>query len=722
MAIQTRKRRTSIKARTIIGLACSQAIILGLLIYSSTRVLEDSHSSELDRRAMTTARLISTSAENAVISGDLATLDALAKEVCAMKQISYVKIVGKEGWTIAQGNPKTLAAERRVDHSIRDVTDGVFDASTDIVVGGRFYARVLVGTDIGPVSDALVEARNRSLSIATLAIIAALIAAGIFWRYLAQRLRELSAMTACIADGQYGVTIESEKNDEIGDTVLAFNSMSVALQNTDQQRRVAEEEIIRLNVDLEQRVQTRTAELAALNRELEYRAMHDSLTDMPNRMLFTDRLDQAIRRAARDQSCFSVLTLDLDRFKWVNDSMGHQLGDLVLQTAAQRIRRCLRDSDTAARMGGDEFAVLLPTASTPDGAIEVATKIARLVSEPMMIGTRQVDIGASIGIAIFPIHASDLATLMKRSDAAMYEAKRSGSSWAVYTAACDQHHVEPIASKRELLDALEGNEFILHYQPKLDLSTGAVQGVEALVRWAHPAKGIIYPDKFIADIEQYGIVRQFTAKIVEMALAQVKTWEAAGVNLNVAVNISTLNLQDACFPQDIREVIEASGVEPSRLDLEVTETAIMTEPARAIENIRLLSEMGVTTSIDDFGIGYSSMSYLKRLAVSTMKIDRSFVMDMSKDKHDFVIVKSAIDLGHNLDMKVVAEGVENINTWEQLRELGCDIAQGYYMSKPLPADKVIEWVKGATFNSALTTHASQQLTSNHRKNVETSSG
>ena len=426
---------------------------------------------------------------------------------------------------------------------------------------------------------------------------------------------------------------------------------------------------------------------------LRHQAMYDNLTGLPNRALFSDRLQQAILIGRREKQPFALITMDLDRFKEINDTLGHHAGDRVLQHVANCARASLRESDTVARMGGDEFTVLLATANDLDGAVAAAKKILKALDEPLEISGQKIEIGASLGIAMFPEHGDDPTVLLREADAAMYLAKQTHGGYKVYSKELGQGADDRVALQGELRRAIANNELVLHYQPKIDFGSDRVCGVEALVRWQHPIHGLLPPDKFIPLAEQTGLIKSMTQHILKIALRQCEEWRRAGLDLSVAVNISAINIQDAEFPDQVAKLLKESTVPSSRIELEITETAVMAEPVRAVDCIKRLSALGLQISIDDFGTGYSSMAYLRDLLVAKIKIDKSFVKDMAVNHSDAVIVRSTIELGHNLGLKVIAEGVETEGAWDRLKALGCDDAQGYYMSHPLPSDKFAEWLQ-----------------------------
>jgi diguanylate cyclase (GGDEF)-like protein len=426
--------------------------------------------------------------------------------------------------------------------------------------------------------------------------------------------------------------------------------------------------------------------------ENEFQALHDTLTRLPNRTLFQDRVEQQILQARRDDSRFSLLIMDLDRFKEINDTLGHRNGDLILQAIGPRLRDILRDADSIARFGGDEFAVLLPGAASADSAMRVASKIEATLSRPFMLKGLTLDVEASIGISIFPDHGNDADTLIQRADVAMYMAKEGHIGFEVYAADRDQNTPKRLALLGELRRALENKELMLFYQPKADIKTGKVNGVEALLRWQHPEHGLTFPDDFIPLAEHTGLIRPLTLYVLNEALAQCHHWQEQGITLNVAVNLSARNLLDSELPDDVAQLLDTWQVNPSLLKLEITENTIMADPPKALEVLTKLRDLGVGLSIDDFGTGYSSLSYLRKLPVDELKIDRSFVMNMPQSENDQQIVRSTIDLAGGLGLKVVAEGVETKDIWRDLAALGCDVAQGYYLTRPIPPEQLVEWL------------------------------
>jgi diguanylate cyclase (GGDEF)-like protein len=427
-------------------------------------------------------------------------------------------------------------------------------------------------------------------------------------------------------------------------------------------------------------------------RQLEYQALYDPLTGLPNRALLLDRLEHAIDQSKRAAASFAVAVLDLDRFKEVNDTLGHDMGDQLLKSVAQRLRDTVRAGDTVARLGGDEYVVILHHLSSKDAAAVVA-KILEALDHPYQLDGQRIDVAASIGIAFFPEHGQTASLLLRHADIAMYAAKRGGAGYASYSPTQEQGSRDQLSFKGELKEAIEHDQLVLHFQPKIDLTRGCVAGLEALVRWAHPARGFLYPDQFIQLAERGGLTQPLTHCVIRSGLAYLATLHARGHPLTLAVNLSAMCLRDPRLPLELATLLQASGVPPQSLIVEITESAVMSHPDTALVVLESIHAMGVKVSIDDFGTGYSSLAHLKRLPVTELKIDKSFVLDMQHNDNDAMIVKSTIDLGHNLGLKVIAEGVETREAWERLQALGCDAAQGYYMGKPLPPEQLEVWLK-----------------------------
>jgi diguanylate cyclase (GGDEF)-like protein len=418
--------------------------------------------------------------------------------------------------------------------------------------------------------------------------------------------------------------------------------------------------------------------------EIEYRALYDDLSGLPNRTQFRDRIE-----AALVGSSAAVMLLDLDRFKEINDALGHRSGDFLLRELGTRLADRIGDEASFARLGGDEFGILLPGASIDDALAE-AERVHAALEIPFALGGLPLEIATSIGIAHFPEHGDDVETLLQRADVAMYLAKGAHVGTAVYDIEQDANDADRLALAAELRRAIEQEQLVLHYQPKAALASGLVVGVEALVRWEHPERGLVPPNDFIPVAERTGLIKPLSRYVLGSAIRQCRDWNAEGRDLHVAVNLTIPDLLDVTLPDFIAGLLEETRVRPSQLELELTESTILADPFRVHQVLTRFNEMGIGLAIDDFGTGYSSFAYLKRLPVQTIKIDRSFVMGMCEDESDATIVRSTVDLARNLGLGVVAEGVESQEIWDALRAQGCSLAQGYFISRPVPADELAQ--------------------------------
>jgi diguanylate cyclase (GGDEF)-like protein len=502
-------------------------------------------------------------------------------------------------------------------------------------------------------------------ALSGIVLLVALIASIVFARGVSRPLQRLSDGAHRIEQGDYSsdysTSVDLRQQDEIGQLASAFNRMRTRIREREEQIR--------------------------------FQATHDALTGLPNRTLFLDRLEQAIAHARRRAELVGMIMMDLDRFKEINDTLGHHFGDDLLVEIGRRLQETLRDSDTVARLGGDEFAVTFFTRGNT-GAIGVAEKIANALKSPFLLGNVSIEVDASMGIALCPLHAEDAGTLMKRADVAMYDAKKNHSSYAIYEPGRDEHSLRRLTILSELRHAIEREELTLHYQPKIHVHNSRAVHAEALVRWRHPVHGNLPPDEFIPLAEQSGNISMITKWVLRRAILDCGAWNASGVELTVAVNLSALDLFDSDLTALISRLLAEAKLPASRLVLEITESALMRDPAYALRTLSELKSLGVSLAIDDYGTGYSSLAHLKRLPVDELKIDKSFVLTLSAaSTDDIVIVRSTIELGHNMGLKVIAEGVESAEAWDILKSLGCDMAQGYFVSPPLPSEEFGVWMR-----------------------------
>jgi diguanylate cyclase (GGDEF)-like protein len=429
---------------------------------------------------------------------------------------------------------------------------------------------------------------------------------------------------------------------------------------------------------------------AALN---DHEALHDPLTGLPNRAYFRVNAEQAVRAREREEGHLALMVMDLDRFKEINDGLGHRIGDVLLLAIGPRLRCVLPESCTVARLSGDEFAVLVPRVSGPNEAVQIAERLTAALASGFGVEGLELEVGASIGIACWPEHGEDVDTLMRHADAAMYQAKQSRSGHAIYRSLHGSASRDPLEMGAELRRAIQSGQLEVHYQPQVQLSSGSVLGVEALARWSHPLRGQVSPGDFIPLAEATGLIRTLTMSVLDSALAQWRAWRTAGIDVELAVNLSAGDLLDGSLPAGVEKLLERWAVPPHRLTLEVTESTVIADSRGAGDVLSRLSALGVRLSIDDFGTGYSSISYLRTLPVNEVKIDRSFVTSLDTDDRDRLIVSSVVDLAHRLGLRAVAEGAESLRTIEELELLGCDLVQGFQLARPMPAADVEAWMR-----------------------------
>ncbi len=528
----------------------------------------------------------------------------------------------------------------------------------DPALAGGIKVVLLAGVD--EAMQPLQRLKRQIMLLATLAALAALVVSIVVGRSVTRPVARLAGAAHRIEAGDYAEPLPVTGNDELSDLANAFNRM---------QNGIAERE-----------------------QRIRHQSRHDTLTGLPNRAHALALLEDALRHDVAPPPAFAVLMLDLDRFKEINDTLGHAFGDSVLQEVARRLRTEIGSGDLLARLGGDEFMVLVESADEAE-ARERAWALIRTLEAPLELVEReaQVSVSASIGLALFPQHASDPDALLRRADIAMYEAKQSQQRVALYQQGHDESHLRRVGLIGDLRAARERGELHLVYQPKIDLATMRVAHVEALLRWRHPQFGPVSPDEFIPLAEQCGLVHEITAFVLEESLRQAGAWRTDGIDIGLAVNLSPMDLLDASLPGRVTDLLQAHRFPPGGLILEITEGTIMRDVQSAVATMHALRALGVRLSIDDFGTGHSSLAQLRSLPVDEIKIDKSFIRRLEAAPDDTVIVRSAIEIGHNMGLVVIAEGVEQVGSLQILRALRCDMAQGYLFSRPLPADDFQRW-------------------------------
>ena len=482
---------------------------------------------------------------------------------------------------------------------------------------------------------------------------------GVWSRQMVARIATIDTHLHEVQAGRYDARVIDEEPDEIGELARCINSLTSVV--AERERRIGEN------------------------------ALLDPLTLLPNRTLLTDRIRQTIRVSERTRAMFSIVILDLDRFKFVNDTLGHAAGDLLLKEVARRLKETVRDSDTVARLGGDEFVLLLHGSQAM--ATEVSGRILRALSEPLRKDGQLIDISASMGISTYPTHGETEESLLRHADAAMYRAKRQRTGCEIYDGNDPSAHRSYLSMLGEMRKALEEDQFELYYQPKLDLASGLIVGAEGLLRWNHPTRGQVPPGEFVPFAEQTGFMRQITRWVVREGLAFSARLPQVERPLRVAINVTASDIQERDFAGEIAEIIRSLKISGEHLCLEITESGVVSESQAALETLQKISKMGIKLSVDDFGTGYATLKQLQQLPVQELKIDRAFVQNMVEHEGSQTIVRSTIDLARRMNLRVVAEGVENVRQMRLLSSLGCHELQGFFLAKPMPAAELISWIQ-----------------------------
>jgi len=665
-----------VRTRIVVFFTVLLVLVQGAAFLLVNAANSDNARSIVDQELATGERIVRRGLEHEsdrLAKGALAYDEAFVREVARLTELQVSFAVREPGgaWSVAAS---TLPAGSRATLAARLPEASVLrDGRAQVSLEGRDYqirtlnvspgqgAEIMAVLQRSP-NDTLArtaELKTLLMGLAAVSLGGSLIGSIFIARGITGPLNRLAKGAARISRGDYSQPIDIASGDEIGAVAQAFNRMREGIESH-------EKEILRL-------------------------AYEDRLTGLPNRALFNDRLAGAVNLARRNGTPLAVMLMDLDRFKHINDTLGHTIGDNVLREVAMRLRAALRESDTIARLGGDEFGVLLPTGHE-DQIGEVVHKILRAIEQPIEAGGQWLDVGASIGIARFPEHGDSPDTLISRADVAMYLAKAANSEFAFYDATHDGTQQEQLSLLGELRRAMERQELRVYFQPKIDLRTGRTRGVEALVRWMHPMRGIVPPIEFMPFAERTGFVRTVTRFVLETALTRCGRWLAQGMRLQVSINISVRDLQNTDLPDIVASLLASCAVPPELVCLEITESSFMENPQRALHTLGRLRALGIRLSIDDFGTGFSSLAYLRKLRVHEIKIDRTFIAAM-EESDDMVIVRSTIELAHNLGLKVVAEGIEDEKSLARLRAMDCDEAQGFFMSRPLPEDRLLEWLQ-----------------------------
>ena len=659
----------------------------------------------LHTRLQSISHLLADISTESLLIHDYVSIHDYLKTTASQTDVVFVRLSDKKGGVIDHAlNPdSTLTKDLLETAEVRPLETFFSEIGEDKNIVSDIFpvtfqdekiAEIFVGLDRrryeAEAKQSLIN--NLIITLAT-AVIAGL---GIYWIFnyrVLKPINRLKKAAARVASFDLAEQITIKGHNELSELGMSFNEMTVQLSEAIADRQQSMQELSRLNDSLEERIHKRTRELQQMNTRVMHQAMHDPLTGLPNRSLIMERLWQSIRYAHRHSKMVAVFMLDLNRFKEVNDTLGHPVGDQVLIEVSKRIPTVLRETDTIGRLGGDEFVIILPETTQKD-AMLVADKVMEQFSIGFDIDGHHLSIGTSIGIALYPDHSEIPDTLIQRADIAMYVAKKQPNQHvAIYNESEDHHSLSRLLLVSDLKQAIENDKLTIQFQPQIDLQTNRICGAEALCRWNHPTQGFISPEIFIPMAEDAGLIKALTNRVLEAVVRHYNEWKAQGMDIRLAINLSMGNLVDADLITRIEQIIENQEMEAQSLKLEITESMIMSDPERVTEMLSASTFKDVNISIDDFGTGYSSLSHLKRLPVNEVKIDKSFIFNMANDNDDSTIVQTIIQLAENMGLSVVAEGVEDQKTAEMLQDLGCHIVQGYHYSKPVDAEQLPDTLK-----------------------------
>lgn len=686
-------------------------ILMSISAYINFRAQQATIIDNLKTQNSMLGNFIASIAPAALVTSNYAVLDEYMKEIGDGEDVVYATVLAADGKALTSYVQRRNAyvadivnqqREINIKHLIDVLNNNpeIIHQRHPIIVEKKILGNFVIG-----LSKTRVEQLTRSILLGFIlasiifSILIGLAIYIVFRIYTLRPILQLVRGAHRVSTGSFDEEVNVYSQDELGRLAQSFNQMMHKIKHTSEEKDSVLRQIQDLNQSLEQRVEQRTRELEVANQKLEKLALHDALTNLPNRFCIQDNLHRGIADAKLTGSPFTVIMMDLDRFKEINDTLGHDSGDQLLVEVGKRLQKVLRPTDLIGRLGGDEFAILLPDTDEVGAAI-VAQKMLIALEPPFSLADMAFTIGASLGIAAYPKHGGTTSVLLKSADVAMYQAKNNKLGYCIYNPISDINTPDRLSLMTELRDAIRNNELMLFYQPKVELATQRIVGVEALLRWQHKDRGFIPPAEFIPMAEQSGLIRQLTHWVISTALMQLEAWHRAALNISVSINLSMHNLQDSEFPLQLSQLLEQTSVNNRFIQFEITESVIMSNPGHVMGVLASLGKMNVSFAIDDFGTGYSSLSTLKRLMVQDIKIDKSFVMDMATDSDDEAIVHSIIDMAHNLGLTVTAEGVESETTVNQLVKLGCDMIQGYHISRPLPPERVPHLIRNVQHDSS----------------------
>lgn len=672
------------KLMRLLLLTSSYALLLSVFGFAVNDLLSLRHA--MFDRLRTQADIIGFNTAAALTFSDpeaaLDTLSSLKNDA----DIVGAALFSYQGRLFAHYQRETENVPPQVPEQDSGIVNGNLFVVSPIVFGGERIGSIMLISDLRSWKHRQLRELAIGAGVFSLSLFVAMLLSSRLQRLVSEPILKLAGAARRVSESQdYSLRAEKLSSDEIGALVDDFNGMLRQIQLRDIELQKARNE-------LEEKVRVRTQELTELTRQLEHQAYHDTLTGLSNRVTFDDHLRLATAQAKRDGRRIAVMFLDLDRFKVINDTLGHAVGDKLLVQVAQRLKACLRSSDTLARLGGDEFAVLLPQAREGTGAADVAMKITAAIAEPIPVDGYSLHVTASIGISLFPEDGSRAETIVKNADTAMYRSKdRGGNQFTFFSADMNARAERRLALETKLHQALREGALNIHYQPRCDTLSLEVVGFEALVRWNDPEEGPIAPAEFIPLAEECGLIASIDEWVLETACREMLPWcVGADRDIRLAVNLSPAQFIREDLHLVISEILQRTGFPGTKLELEITESLFGPGNANACKVLELVRELGIEVSIDDFGTAYSSLSRLKQLPLHTLKIDQSFVRDLGQDPDDETLVRTIIAMAHNLNLKVVAEGVETKLQYEYVKHYGCDTVQGFLFGHPVPCDRIAQ--------------------------------
>lgn len=703
-------RNISIRRKfTLIIVAISSvSLLLASIAFIATDRIQTREA--LGNNLRTMADIIAANSSAALLFGDTLAAEENLGFLEAQEHIEAAAIFGLDGSEFVS---YIKATARHVDLPEPDFEtnnilfwDNHVELFSNITHEGEIIGVVYIRSDLDAVHQRLIWFLGIVCVVLITSLLVTLMLSAQMQRIITDPLLRLSAIARQISiEGNYSLRVIGEGKDELGNLVVDFNKMLDEIQ-------LREDELEDHRTQLEERVIQRTRELEESNNQLsqskkqaetdakrmEYHAHHDDLTGLPNRTLLNDRINTELAHARRHKSMMALLFLDLDRFKVINDSLGHAIGDQLLRVISRRLKNCVREEDTIARLGGDEFMILLPRITSSSDAGRVGRKITEALDEPVSCNGHEIHITTSIGISIYPFDSTDVETLIKNADISMYRAKELGRNKVVYyTAEMNAGSRKQLALETNLRKALDRGELELHYQPKINTASNTIVGVEALLRWNHPTMGSVSPAEFIPVAEDSGLIIPIGEWVLETAFKQLREWHDAGHDeLTMAVNLSSAQLSRSGIEATINDSISNAGIDPCMAELEITENIAIHDIDSAIAILNKLKCTGINIAMDDFGTGYSSLSYLRRLPIDIVKIDQSFVRDIPDSKEAILIAQAIIAMAQSLRLSLIVEGIENVKQLNYFRQQGCEVMQGFLFSRPVAAEDILEILNSHT--------------------------